>query len=203
MPRRLATIKLNELEAVVRKFKRAKATVDEEEYGRGLLLSLEWLLDELNMSPMEWFTLVDSRNGTQTGDEKLTYLELVRGIDMLCDELGSKMSRSIREKEREKREQAGIEMNVSLNSSQDIDTTHIAPLPAHSSGSSPKNNSFAPPLHSQSEDEQSVSSKVTTASHTLPATGKAVSVQVPHWRRNDIQALCATSIQMAMVTSRL
>ena len=94
-------IKLNELEAVVRKFKRAKATVEDEEYGRGLLLSLEWLLDELDLSPMEWFVMV-----TAEAELRLeTKSQRIRASrhDMLCDELSALMSANIRDKQREER----------------------------------------------------------------------------------------------------
>ena len=97
-------LRLDELEAVFRKFRRAKINLEEEEHGRGLLLSLEWLLDEMDISPMEWFDMVDSRGGTKTGDKKLTYLELERGVDMLCEELGNKMTDQLRAEAREARE---------------------------------------------------------------------------------------------------
>lgn len=85
-------IRLDELEAVLRKYRRAKVTRDEENHGRELLLSLEWLLHSLKLSPMEWFTMVDTQNHHKAGNQKLSYQELVIGIDMLCDKLSHKLS---------------------------------------------------------------------------------------------------------------
>ena len=118
-------IKLNELEAVIRKYRRAQCTNEEESNGRGLLVSLDWLLKQLDMSPMHWFELTDTTRannpklagevaashtsnhmtnilgigvsaeaGTHKtkGNGKLTYIELVFGIDMLCDKLSEKLT---------------------------------------------------------------------------------------------------------------
>ena len=115
-------IRLNELEAVVRKYRRAQVSQEEEQQGRGLLVSLEWLLEQLDMSPMAWFELTDTtrvnkqklaEETTTTshesfrfesfkaahtqmshtkGNGKLSYQELVLGIDMLCDKLSEKLT---------------------------------------------------------------------------------------------------------------
>jgi len=117
-------IKLNELEAVIRKYRRAQVTKDEEAAGRGLLISLEWLLNQLGISPMTWFELTDSTRANNPklateeassrlagltsnvtgmglgqadtnktkGNGKLSYIELVFGIDMLCEKLTEKLT---------------------------------------------------------------------------------------------------------------
>lgn len=192
-------MRLDELEAVLRKYRRAKVNLEEEEHGRGLLLSLEWLLDELDMSPMEWFDMVDSQGGTKTGDRKLTYLELSRGVDMLCDELGNKMTEQERAEAREAREQVRKARRASII---------IRRSPIRSGSSSPvgiaspkitsnKNNSERSVLIVNAADANSEMDEVI---RTMGAQGygegegpespsRLRPVLVPHWRRQDLHAL--------------
>lgn len=192
-------MRLDELEAVLRKYRRAEVTMGDQEHGRDLLLSLEWLLDELEMSPMEWFHMVDSRGGTKTGDRKLTYLELSRGVDMLCDELGRKMTRRQKTEAREARERARQARREALME----ERGRVADSPAGSSrgtvrlsrGPSPA--PLAPsPLTLQVDaaaanaDDDEALLGVGPEMHLPPESPSRIrDVEVPHWRRQDLHAL--------------
>jgi Ca2+-binding EF-hand superfamily protein len=77
-------ISLPDMEAAFRKYKQASITLEDEMYARELMVSFEWLLEENNLSPLEWFSFADVK-GAIGGDGKLTYAELVDGLNKLCN----------------------------------------------------------------------------------------------------------------------
>ena len=81
-------ISLQDFESAVQRHSRALATIDNERHTCNLLLSLEWLLTTLKITPEDWFKEVDTGGFAYKGNGKLSFVELERGIFALCDRVG-------------------------------------------------------------------------------------------------------------------
>ena len=79
-------VTLRELEAAFRKHHYAIINQNAENYCRGLMESLDFLLLENNLTVEQWFRQADVR-GAIGGDGKVTLLELMNSISKLCQRL--------------------------------------------------------------------------------------------------------------------
>jgi hypothetical protein len=79
-------ILLPDLEAAFRKHRQVKTVYNDESRARDLMISLQFLLDKNELTPVKWFHLSDTR-GAVGGDGKLTIFELRDSIDSLCENI--------------------------------------------------------------------------------------------------------------------